>query len=398
MLWSRHFRRCLAASPAVADGVVYQAVMHELPCPKGNRSARGFVVAMDARTGKELWRFRSGVVESSPLLVDGRLYFGSWDHYLYAVRARDGRSLWRYRADDEVNSAPAYAGGTIYFGTDGGRVHAVDARTGRARWVASAFSRFGRREYFYATPTVAYGRVYIGNTDGTVYAFGAGSGRMLWARRAGTYVYTAAAVWRRRVFVGTYDGRVFALDAATGDVRWSSEAPAAVHGAPTVLDGLVYFSSCGTCGSNGQRYAKSGPFSTFAVDARTGKRVLDLPGRALLADRHRPQARLPRGLDPRLRLVPAPSSPRGEQGGQDDGAERPDEVGVLQHAAEPEEHEDRRPRGPRPPARPPATAPVATRARRSAAPTRARRAARTGSRRSARRARPRRGCRRARSR
>jgi outer membrane protein assembly factor BamB len=247
--------------------------MHGLPCPKWNRSARGFVIAMDARTGKTLWRFDTGVVESSPLLHDGRLYFGSWDHRLYSVRARDGKLLWTYRADDELNSAPAYAGGTIYIGSDGGRLHAVNALTGRARWVASAFSRFGRREYFYATPTIAYGRVFIGNTDGTVYAFGAGSGRMLWARRVGTYVYTAAAVWRRHVYVGTYDGRVYALDAATGDTRWSAGAPAAVHGAPTVLNGLVYFASCGTCGRYGSRYAKRGPFRTFALDVRTGKQV-----------------------------------------------------------------------------------------------------------------------------
>ena len=65
----------------------------------------------------------------------------------------------------------------------------------RVRWSASSFSRFGQREYFYATPTVAYGRVYIGNTDGTLYAFGARTGHLLWAQHAGTYVYSAAAVW-----------------------------------------------------------------------------------------------------------------------------------------------------------------------------------------------------------
>jgi outer membrane protein assembly factor BamB len=119
--------------------------------------------------------------------------------------------------------------------------------------------------------------VYIGNTDGTMYAFGAGSGRMLWARRVGTYVYTAAAVWRRRVFVGTYDGRVYALDAATGDTIWRQGAPAAVHGAPTVLGELVYFASCGTCGRNGSRYAKPGPFRTFALNVRTGRQVWSFP-------------------------------------------------------------------------------------------------------------------------
>ena len=78
--------------------------------------------------------------------------------------------------------------GKVYFGTDGGSVYALDARTGRLRWRAQALSRFGRREFFYATPTIAYGRVYIGNTDGTLYAFGDSSGRLLWAQRAGNYV------------------------------------------------------------------------------------------------------------------------------------------------------------------------------------------------------------------
>ena len=85
----------------------------------------------------------------------------------------------------------------MFAGTDDGHVLALDALTGKLLWQTASFSRFGRRELFYATPAVTYGRVYIGNADGTLYAFGAKSGRLLWARRAGTYVYSAAAVWNR---------------------------------------------------------------------------------------------------------------------------------------------------------------------------------------------------------
>jgi outer membrane protein assembly factor BamB len=153
----------------------------------------------------------------------------------------------------------------------------VNARTGKLRWRAEAFAGFGRREHFYATPAIAYGRVFIGNTDGTVYAFGATTGRLLWASRAGTYVYTAAAVWDRTVYVGSYDGNVYAFDAATGERRWTYAAPGSIHGAPTVMNGLVYFATCGTCGRFGSRYAKLGPRTTFALDARTGKRVWSFP-------------------------------------------------------------------------------------------------------------------------
>ena len=276
VLWQKRFAHCSAASPAMGERVVYMSYMQPLPCPREPRTAPGFVAALDASTGKELWRFKTGVVESSPLLVNGTLYFGSWDHYLYAldVRGKRPRVRWRFLADDELNSSAAYAEGTVYIGSDGGHLYAVDAHTGKLRWRASSFSRFLRgREYFYATPTIAYGRVYIGNTDGTLYAFGAASGHLLWARKAGTYVYSAAAVWRQRIYVGTYDGYLSAFDAATGDLIWKVPVPGAIHGAPTVLDGLVYFSTCGGCGRHGSRYAKRGSGGTYAADARTGKLV-----------------------------------------------------------------------------------------------------------------------------
>ncbi|TMK78958.1 MAG: hypothetical protein E6G45_05080 [Actinobacteria bacterium] len=274
--WTRHFAHCAAASPTIRDGIVYQAFMHVLPCQKHAGGAQGFVIAWDARTGHKLWQVNAGAVESSPLLVGDHLYFGSWDHKLYGYDLfgrRRPRLHWTFQADDQVVSAPAYGEGTVYIATSSGSVYGVDARTGRMRWHATSFSRFGRREYFYATPTVAYGRVFIGNADGTVYAFGAGTGHLLWARQVGTYVYTAPAVWKKTIYVGTWDGYFLALDARTGAIRWRFNAPASITGAPTVLAGLVYFATCGHCGVGGLRRVKVGPHGTFALNARNGKLV-----------------------------------------------------------------------------------------------------------------------------
>src|SRR5215208_226588 len=238
-LWRKHFHRCSAASPAAGHQVLYVALMQPYPCRREPRTQSGEIVALHVRGGRQLWRFRKvGVVESSPLLVGKTLYFGSWDHKLYAlaVGGRKPQVKWTFRADDELNSSPVYAGGKIFIGSDSGTLYAVDAKTGRLRWRARSYSHFPHgREQFYATPAVAYGRVYAPNTDGTVYAFGATSGRLLWARHVGSYVYTAPAIWRKRIFVGTYDGEALALDAATGDVRWRRPAESSIHGAPTVV-------------------------------------------------------------------------------------------------------------------------------------------------------------------
>ena len=280
ILWRKWYRRhCSAASPTVADGIAYLVFVPK-PCNYGDRGKDGLAVAIRLVGGRELWRFRGPPSESSPLLVDGTLYFGSWDHRLYALDVRGPRPKvrWTFRADGELNAAPAYADGKVYIGSVAGSMYAVDARTGRLRWRSRSFSRFLRgREEFYATPTLAYGRVFAANTDGTVYAFGATTGRLLWARPVGTYVYTAPAVWNRTVYVGTYDGAFLALDAATGDVRWRHDTRGSVHGAPTVMAGLVYFSTCGTCGQRGIRSAERGPRRTYALDARTGRKVWSFP-------------------------------------------------------------------------------------------------------------------------
>src|SRR5918999_349179 len=231
--WRKSFGRCAASSPTIGKGVVYQSWMHPVVCEQGQEGADGFVVAWDAETGRERWRFKSAPIESSPLLKGNRLFVGSWDHGVYALNANNGKRMW---------------------------------------------SEGSAREFYYATPTVAHGRVYLGSTDGTMYVFGAKTGRLLWARPLGSYIYGAAAVYKRKVFVGTYDGQFYALDAATGDTRWQIDAGGTVHAAPTVMDGLVYYAICSTCGSEAQRAVAGGTDSTYAVRAKDGKRVWRFPG------------------------------------------------------------------------------------------------------------------------
>ena len=199
--------------------------MHRVVCAQGQAGADGFVVAWDAQTGRERWRYEGAPFESSPLLHGNRLYVGSWDHGVHAINAKTGKRIWRFEADNEVNTSAAYWKRRIFIASDSGTLYSLNAKTGKLIWTGQQRAR----EFFYATPTVAYGRVYIGSTDGTMYVYGAKSGKLLWARPLGSYIYGAAAVYKRKVFVGTYDGKFYALDAATGDVRWQIDAHGAVH-------------------------------------------------------------------------------------------------------------------------------------------------------------------------
>ena len=278
VLWERRFAGCVAASPAVGNGIVYVGFMDPPPC---RGSAPSFLSALDARTGKTLWRFRCGVVETPPLLAGGRLYFGSWDHRVYAVDARTGHLDWSFATGDRVKGGVAFAAGKIFAGSYDGRLYALDAETGKLRWSVGGLGAV------YATPSVAHGRVFVGSTNGSVYSLAASNGRLRWSTRTRSFVYSPVALSGATAFVGSYDHRFYALSQATGRIRWTFDAGAPISGAPTVLDGLVYFSTCGSCSTYEQNARAR---RTFAADARTGRVVWRFPDgeySPVIADRRR---------------------------------------------------------------------------------------------------------------
>jgi outer membrane protein assembly factor BamB len=268
--WRYVSGRCTAASPAVANDVVYMAFLNlrrrgRDPCnaSPGTPGLDGEVVALDARKGTVKWRHRIGPSETSPLVANGLVYVGDWSGYVYALDAKTGHEVWRFRTGGEVKGAPALSGRRLYVGSYDHHLYALTARTGRLIWRGSAQDRFGSRGTFYSTPAASYGRVYIGSTDGKVYSFGALTGELRWSQSTGAYVYGSPAVWNRRILVGSYSGRFYSLDAATGDIQWQFEANGPISGSATVLGDLVYFSTL-----KGR---------TYALDPNTGRQVWSFP-------------------------------------------------------------------------------------------------------------------------
>jgi outer membrane protein assembly factor BamB len=264
LIWERQLGHCIAASPALRARTLLVAAMGPPPCNRG----LGVLVALDAHTGRLRWRFLTAPIESSPLVVGSLVVVGARNGYVYAVDLRTGDVRWRYKTSAAVKGSAAAADGVVYIGSYDGYVYALLAATGRLRWRAPSLS--GARGRFYATPTVAGGHVFIGATDGIFYSFAARSGRVEWSRRLPSFIYASAAIAGGRVYVGSYDHRLYALDASSGRILWSYLARGPVSGAPTVLDGLVYFSSCGSC----SRY-ESDPAArrTYALDARSGRQA-----------------------------------------------------------------------------------------------------------------------------
>jgi quinohemoprotein ethanol dehydrogenase len=134
---------------------------------------------------------------TAPLAVNGIIYFGVGHSILHAMDARTGKLLWRY--DPEVYKRDgkklragwgirgiAYADGKIFSGTRDGRLIAVDAKDGKLLWSAETLDE-AEGGYITGPPWIAGDKVVIGfggadyhPVRGYVTAYDIDSGKRAW--------------------------------------------------------------------------------------------------------------------------------------------------------------------------------------------------------------------------
>jgi quinohemoprotein ethanol dehydrogenase len=134
-------------------------------------------------------------LESTPLAVDGTLYFSGGYAEVYAVDGVSGKLLWKFdpktwqRSPHKFhfgsNRGIAYEDGRIFTVEMDGRVDALDAKTGAVLWSAESIPpNFGHMSN--GAPRTLNGKVIIGNAGadfgarGYVTAFDSKSGDQLW--------------------------------------------------------------------------------------------------------------------------------------------------------------------------------------------------------------------------
>ena len=76
-------------------------------------------------TGAVKWSYTAGgLITSSPAVVDGVVYVGSYDGKLYALDAVTGAVKWSYITGSGIESSPAVANGVVYIGSDDATIYA----------------------------------------------------------------------------------------------------------------------------------------------------------------------------------------------------------------------------------------------------------------------------------
>jgi quinohemoprotein ethanol dehydrogenase len=213
------------AQPIVRDGVIYVA------------TGADDVFAIDVETGKQLWVYQAhlektistvccGWVSRGVAIGEGKIFLGRLDGRIVALDQRSGKEVWSVQAERwqdgfTITSAPLYFNGMIISGFAGGehtargRVRAFSAKDGKSLWT------------FYTVP----GPGEVGHEswpqDNSSWQYG---GAMVWqtpavdAKRGLIYFSTGNAApdfnGSLRKGDNLFSVSIVAIEAKTGKYRW----------------------------------------------------------------------------------------------------------------------------------------------------------------------------------
>lgn len=194
LIWKKYLEdaEVIHSSPAYSNGVVFVGT-------EGSQKSNAMpshLYALDAETGKELWRFKVdylpsklNLIHSTPAVLDDAVYVGSENGYFYALSSKDGSLIWKEiiaSGSGEligVSSAAAVGYGKIFIGTYEGKFLALDQKDGKTVWEYN----FGKANAD-SSPALADEKVYFGvgeGGDGYFYSFNANNGDVLWKEKLG---------------------------------------------------------------------------------------------------------------------------------------------------------------------------------------------------------------------
>lgn len=299
-----HPAAVVTGAPTVQDGVVYVGVSSKDSILPGTPTFRGSVVAIDARTGRQLWQTRTvpegytgAAVWGSQPVVDrkrGMVYVGTGQNYT---------------VPPGVCESPKQTGCTPPAPEDHfDSILGLDLRTGAIRWATPTLTADAWTIYqpdrgpdfdLGAGPNLFTTEIDgkrtdllgIGQKSGVYYALDPSTGRVVWQTQAGPGGPLGGIEWGtatdgRRVYIGIGNGEhlpwtltaadgttststgggFVALDAATGEVEWQVADPQAATGDwlddafVTSANGVMYAGSSAPTGTN-----------MYALDQETGE-------------------------------------------------------------------------------------------------------------------------------
>lgn len=250
-------RAVLTSPPVAADGKVFVV------------DAAANVTAYKIENGERVWRseltpdigekFRVQELFTRPKASEigfgggvaydnGRLYVTSGFGFVAALEAETGKELWRYQANAPIRTPPTASRGSVFFVTNTNEFVSLNEDSGAKNWSYQSFEE-SARILSSASPAAAGDLVIAPFSSGEIVAFLTDTGRPVWNDTlAKTTRLTALStlndiagspvIDRGLIYVVSHAGRLVAIDIRTGQRVW--EVPVASLQMPWVAGEYIF--------------------------------------------------------------------------------------------------------------------------------------------------------------
>ncbi|MFW3145483.1 MAG: PQQ-binding-like beta-propeller repeat protein [Thermoplasmatota archaeon] len=281
-------------APIVADGKLYIGTMGKnlegstfncLDLSTGN-------ISWSFSMGPEInvYGFRG-----TPAYYDGRVYIGSGKGFLYCFDPEgfeDGNDgsyvsetnvsignadiLWRYNASSSVVGSPLLAEGKVFFGNDIGRLFCLNALTGAEQWQKQVGA--GEPPSFQTSPSYRDGILYVGAQrvygqyndvkGGSIWAIRLSDQEVLWRFNiTGQMMYSSPVLTDNALVFGGGAGNtsVFCISTVNENIAdedrvfWYENLGTPINSAPAIASGRVFIARTDPGGGSGRVYAFGSP-------------------------------------------------------------------------------------------------------------------------------------------
>lgn len=273
LAWTFQANDAITSSPSIGhNGTIYVGAggyYDRFGWGTGGRDSSLYAINPD---GTLKWQFKTekgihaaGIFSSPVIGPDGAIYFGSLDHYLYALddSITYGKLKWKtYLAPEAIYGSPALGpDGTIYVGNLAWRFYAINT-DGDIKWNHQA------DWCVFSSPAIGSdGVIYVGSKDHHLYSFedSVTYGKLRWKSPTGQFfdghlVDSSPAIGEDgTIYFGTDQygawGQIpvpvnvglWAVD-SDGILKWNFETGSGVESSPALgSDGTIYFGSYDSC-------------------------------------------------------------------------------------------------------------------------------------------------------
>ncbi len=185
--------------------------------------------------------------QSTPIVVNGYVYFGSTDGYVYCLSDSKGKLKWSYKTEGAITNSPIYYNDRLYVASNDGYLYELDPVTGEFI------------DYAEINGSVIYNPVITDNgifvcgveqsdkRDEGIVAINLSTKKTIWTYSTVSHIvsditYYGGGYEGGMVFFGAENAYYYALNATTGKLLWAFDTTNSsdLYGA-TVYDDKVYF-------------------------------------------------------------------------------------------------------------------------------------------------------------